>query len=96
MATITIKSSTNVNIAGTETNPISISISDTHNPAHITTGLYRIGDYLVDRKGGTNTYIKTGDILYGIGSLAPNQYIIAEALQDNPTLITHIEPKYNA
>lgn len=96
MATITVKSSTNVQIVGADTTPISITIGNTQANTNVSNGLYRIGDYLVDRKGGNNTYIKQGDIIYGIGSLAPGQYIIAVALQDNPTLITHIDPKYNA
>lgn len=59
-------------------------------------GFYKIGDYMVDRKGGANTTIETGNILYGVseGGFAPNEYIIAVALQDNPTLESHVDFKY--
>jgi hypothetical protein len=49
-------------------------------------GLYRIGDWLVDRRGGTNTEIKTGDICYGIhSSLFSSGFVIVKALVDSPT-----------
>lgn len=50
-------------------------------------GMYRIQGYYVDRKGGSNTYIASGNIIYGIGIFAPNEYIIAEAVIDNPSEI---------
>lgn len=58
-------------------------------------GFIKIGDYYVDRKGGTNTSeILTNNIIYGIGNLFPNEYVIAVALQDNPTLEAHFDFKY--
>ena len=58
-------------------------------------GFYKIGDYMIDRKGGVNTTeILSGNIIYGIGSLATGEYIIATALQDNPTTEAHLDFKY--
>lgn len=47
-------------------------------------GLFKIGDYMVDRRGGNNGTIKTGNIIYGVGSFLPSEYIIAIALIDDP------------
>lgn len=50
-------------------------------------GLYQIGDYMVDRRGGKNTTIKKDNIIYGIGSFLPTEYLIAVAKKDDPTTL---------
>lgn len=49
------------------------------------TGLFKIGDYMVDRRGGSNTTeIKAGNIFQGVGNLSPTEFIHGIALIDNP------------
>lgn len=47
-------------------------------------GLVRIGDYLVDNRGVKSGNIRAGNIIYGVGSLVPGEYIIALVLVDEP------------
>lgn len=66
------------------------------NPTPITgnqdNGLYKIGQYMVDRRGGSNKInILAGNIIYGIGNFLPNEYIIAMAKVDNPSSISDLE-----
>lgn len=60
------------------------------------TGLFKIGDYMVDRKGGSNTTIKEGNIIYGTGAFFDGEFVIAEALQDDPTDDAHFSVKYQS
>ncbi len=70
---------------------VKISVSE-KSGAGSSTGLFKIGDYMVDRRGGINTTIKAGNILYGKGSLLPGEFIIAESKQDEPTDYSHLTP----
>lgn len=47
-------------------------------------GFRRIGTYMVDRNGGSNTTIKAGNVILGKGDLVPDEYIIATANIDDP------------
>lgn len=46
-------------------------------------GPIRIGDYMVDRRGGTDTTIKAGNIITGKGLLFDQECIVAIALVDD-------------
>lgn len=54
----------------------------------------RVGGYLVDNRGVRSTTIKAGNIIYGKGIFFDGEYIIAEALVDNPSDNSHFKTPY--
>lgn len=70
-------------IEGQVTNPVVVGNQDN--------GLYFINGYMVDRRGDRTNKTRwlAGNILYGIGSLLPTEYIIALAKIDDPTDINN-------
>lgn len=74
--------------------PNDVSTSDTVeiniNIQQKSSGLYKMGDYLVDKKGATVGFIKAGNMLFGIGDLVPGEFIIATANIDNPQNINDL------